>query len=57
MVEVRVRKERITEQRAAEADIRKEEVDVEGDNPRGLEGDFSRSRPVRRDPDRDDDLP
>lgn len=71
--EVRLRKERVTEQRAAEADVRKERVDVEaeGDHTRGVEGDFSQSGTIRRDPDdpnpddryavrkppRDDDLP
>jgi uncharacterized protein (TIGR02271 family) len=55
--EVRLRKEHITEQRAAEADIRKERVDIEGEHARGMESDFSRSRPLRRDPDRDDELP
>jgi uncharacterized protein (TIGR02271 family) len=64
--EVRLRKERVTEQRAAEADVRKERVDVEGERARGMEGDFSRSGNIRRDPDdpyavrktpRDDDLP
>ena len=49
--EVRLRKERITEQRAAEADIRKERVDVEGEHARGMESDFSRSGTTRRDPD------
>jgi uncharacterized protein (TIGR02271 family) len=40
--EVRLRKERVTEQRAAEADVRKERVEVEGE-----------SGTLRRDPDRD----
>lgn len=52
--EVRLRKERVTEHRAADEDLRKERVDIEGEGE---------ARPVREDergplaPRRDDDLP
>jgi uncharacterized protein (TIGR02271 family) len=61
--EVRLKKERVTEQRAAEADVRKERVDIEGDGGARRVDDSEDIGKPRRDPSagvvprRDDDLP
>jgi uncharacterized protein (TIGR02271 family) len=60
--EVRLQKERITEQRAAEADVRKERIDIEGEGGARRVDESEGIGTARRDPSsgvprRDDDLP
>jgi uncharacterized protein (TIGR02271 family) len=60
--EVRLQKERVTEQRAAEADVRKERVDIEGEGGARRVDESADIGSPRRDPSagvprRDDDLP
>ncbi len=57
--EVRLRKEPVTEQRAADAEIRKERVDIEGEGAHRVRGDeqTSPTHPPPGMPRRDDDWP